>query len=78
MKIEGRDAAARRDEDGAGCDVTVMHRPYTDKRGYPAAELLIVKVDMAAPAPGAPPVPDPCPRGVAIATVAVKRMPAAP
>jgi serine/threonine-protein kinase len=78
MKIEGRDAAARRDEDGAGCDVTVMHRPYTDKRGYPAAELLIVKVDMAPPPPGAPPVPDPCPRGIAIATTAVKRMPAAP
>jgi hypothetical protein len=78
MTIEGREAAARRDEDGAGCDVTVVHRPYTDKRGYPAAELLIVKLDLAAPAPGAPPVPDPCPRGVAIATTAVKRLPAAP
>jgi hypothetical protein len=74
MKIEGRDAAARRGEDGAGCDVTVVHRPYTDKRGYPSAELLIVKVDLAAP----PPPPDPCPRSIAIATVAVKRMPAAP
>jgi eukaryotic-like serine/threonine-protein kinase len=68
MRIAGRDAAARADADGAGCDVTVMHRPYTDKRGYPSAELLIVKVDQAGP------VADPCARGIAIATVAVERL----
>jgi hypothetical protein len=72
MKIAGRDAAVRKDEDGAGCDVTVMHRPYTDKRGYPSAELLIVKVDHA------PPVADPCAKANAIAKVAVGRLPAAP
>jgi eukaryotic-like serine/threonine-protein kinase len=72
MRIAGRDAAARADADGAGCDVRVMQRPYTDKRGYPSGELLVVKVDQAAP------VADPCARGVAIATVAVERLPAAP
>jgi len=72
LKIAGRDAAARKDEDGAGCDVTVMHRPYTDKRGYPSGELLVVKVDQAAP------VPDPCAKGIAVATKAVERLPAAP
>jgi hypothetical protein len=72
MTIEGREAAARRDEDGAGCDVTVVHRPYTDKRGYPAAELLIVKLDHAAP------IADACAGAVAIATVAVERLPATP
>jgi hypothetical protein len=82
VQIAGREAAARRDEDGGGCDVQILHRPYTDKRGYPSGELLIVKVDMAAPAPPpAPPparVPDPCIRGVAIATAAVERLPPAP
>jgi serine/threonine-protein kinase len=72
IRIAGRDAATRADADGAGCDVRVLHRPYTDKRGYPSAELLIVKVDHAAP------VTNPCARGVAIATVAVGRLPAAP
>ncbi len=72
MRIAGRDAAGRADEDGAGCDVRVMHRPYTDRRGYPSGELLIVKVDEAAP------VTDPCAKGIAIATVAVERLPAAP
>ena len=51
--------------------MTVMHRPYTDKRGYPSAELLVVKVDLA------PPVPDPCAKGIAVATAAVKRLPPA-
>jgi eukaryotic-like serine/threonine-protein kinase len=83
VQIEGHEAAARKDEDGAGCDVQILHRPYTDKRGYPSAELLIVKVDLAAPpppAPGAAParLPDPCARAVAVATAAVKRLPAAP
>jgi serine/threonine-protein kinase len=81
-RIVGRDGAARPDADGAGCDVRVVHRPYTDRRGYPSGELLIVKVDQAAPvpAPGAGParLPDPCVRGVAIATAAVERLPAAP
>jgi hypothetical protein len=49
-----------------------MHRPYTDRRGYPSGELLIVKVDEAVP------VADPCTKAVAIATVAVERLPAAP
>jgi hypothetical protein len=73
VKIAGRDATTRVDADGAGCDVTVLHRPYTDKRGYPAAELLSVKVDQ----PGAR-VANPCARAVAIATVAVERLPPAP
>jgi hypothetical protein len=72
VRIAGREGAARPDAADAGCDVRVMHRPYTDRRGYPSGELLIVKVDQAAP------VPDPCARGVAIATVAVERLPAAP
>jgi hypothetical protein len=72
MRIAGREAAARVDADGAGCDVTVVHRPYTDKRGYPAAELLIVKLDHAAP------IADACAGAVAIATVAVERLPATP
>jgi eukaryotic-like serine/threonine-protein kinase len=71
MKIAGRDAAARADQDGAGCDVTVLHRPYTDPRGKPLDELLIVMVDQLNP------VPDPCAGAVAIATVAVGRLPAA-
>ncbi len=70
MQVAGREAAARKDADGAGCDVTVVHRPYTDKRGYPSAELLVVKVDQAVP------VPDPCAKGIAVATAAVKRLPA--
>jgi hypothetical protein len=70
IQVAGRQAFARKDEDGAGCDVTVVHRPYTDKRGYPSAELLVVKVDLA------PPVPDPCAKGIAVATAAVKRLPA--
>ena len=52
--------------------MTSRHRSYTDKRRYPSDELLIVKVDQANR------VADPCRRGVAIATVAVKRLPAAP
>jgi hypothetical protein len=72
VQIAGREAAARVDEDGAGCDVIVPHRAYTDKRGYPSNELLIVKVDQAVR------VADPCRRGVAIATVAVERLPPAP
>jgi hypothetical protein len=72
MKIAGRDAAAKPDPDGAGCDVTVLHRPYTDPSGKPLDELLIVTVDQVNPEP------DPCARAVAIATVAVKRLPAAP
>jgi hypothetical protein len=71
IQVAGREAAARKDEDGAGCDVTVVHRPYTDKRGYPSAELLVVKVDQAVP------VPDPCIKGIAVATAAVKRLPPA-
>jgi hypothetical protein len=69
-RIAGRDAAARADADGAGCDVRVVHRPYTDERGYPSAELLVVKVDQAAP------IADPCVPALAIATVAVERLPA--
>jgi eukaryotic-like serine/threonine-protein kinase len=72
IRIAGRDAAARADQDGAGCDVTVLHRPYTDRRGYPSGEMLSVKVDQAAR------VRDPCVLGIAIATVAVERLPAAP
>jgi serine/threonine-protein kinase len=72
VRIAGREAAARADADGAGCDVRVVHRPYTDRRGYPSGELLIVKVDEAVP------VADPCTKAVAIATVAVERLPAAP
>jgi eukaryotic-like serine/threonine-protein kinase len=71
MKIAGRDAAARPDQDGAGCDVTVLHRPYTDPSGKPLAELLIVTVGDPNPAP------DPCARAVAIATFAAGRLPAA-
>jgi hypothetical protein len=71
MQVAGHEAAARKDDDGGGCDVTVVHRPYTDKRGYPSAELLVVKVDLA------PPVPDPCAKGIAVATAAVKRLPPA-
>jgi hypothetical protein len=72
MRIAGRDAAARADQDGAGCDVTVLHRPYTDRRGYPSGEMLSVKVDQAAR------VRDPCVLAIAVATVAVQRLPATP
>ena len=72
MQIAGRDAAARADQDGAGCDVTVQHRAYTDPSGSPADELLIVKADQATP------VADPCAQAVAIATVAVEHLPAMP
>jgi hypothetical protein len=70
VRIAGREAAARADADGAGCDVRVLHRTYTDRRGYPSGELLIVKVDEAAP------VVDPCAKGIAVATVAAERLPA--
>jgi hypothetical protein len=72
MQIAGRQAAAKVDTDGLGCDVTILHRTYTDPGGKPSDELLIVKVDQTAR------VADPCARAVAIATVAVKRLPAAP
>jgi eukaryotic-like serine/threonine-protein kinase len=72
MKIAGRDAAARPDPDSAGCDVTVLHRPYTDPSGKALDELLVVTVDQPNP------VPDPCGRAVAIAKFAVGRLPAAP
>ncbi len=72
IKVAGRDAASRPAEDGVGCDVTVRHRAYTDQRGYPSDELLIVKVDHASR------VTNPCARSVAIATVAVERLPAVP
>jgi hypothetical protein len=71
MRIAGRDAAARKNADGDWCEVQILHRPYTDRRGYPSAELLIVKVDQAAP------VADPCAPGVAIAKVAVAHLPGA-
>jgi hypothetical protein len=71
-RIAGRDAASRADQDGAGCDVTVLHRAYTDPSGDPADELLIVKADQATR------VADPCARAVAIATVAVEHLPAMP
>jgi eukaryotic-like serine/threonine-protein kinase len=72
MKIAGRDAAAKVDGDGLGCDVTVLHRPYLAPDGRPSDELLIVKVDQATR------VANPCTRAIAIATVAVERLPAAP
>jgi hypothetical protein len=72
MRIAGRDAAALADQDGAGCDVTVLYRSYTDPSGDPADELLIVKVDQATR------IADPCAQGVAVATVAVEHLPAAP
>lgn len=72
IRIAGHDAAARPDQDGAGCDVTILHRSYTDPSGDPTDELLIVKVDQARR------VADPCVQGVAIATVAVEHLPAAP
>ncbi|MGH8966471.1 MAG: hypothetical protein ACRDXB_14260, partial [Actinomycetes bacterium] len=71
-QIAGHEATSRKDEDGNGCDVSVVHRSYTDRRGYPASELLTVKVDQAVP------VPDPCVLGVEVATVAAERLPAAP
>jgi eukaryotic-like serine/threonine-protein kinase len=72
MQIAGREAAARVDGDGFGCDVTILHRPYTDPDGKPSDELLIVKVDQATR------VANPCTRAIAIATAAVERLPAAP
>jgi eukaryotic-like serine/threonine-protein kinase len=72
VRIAGRDAATRPDVDGAGCDVTILHRPYTDPDGKPGDELLIVKVDQPVR------VPDPCALGVTVATAAVERLPAAP
>jgi hypothetical protein len=72
IQVAGREAASRADADGVGCDVTVRHRSYTDQRGYPSDELLIVKVDQAQR------VANPCTRAVAIATAAVERLPAAP
>jgi eukaryotic-like serine/threonine-protein kinase len=72
MQIAGRQAAAKADADGLGCDVTIVHRTYTDPDGKPSDELLLVKVDQAAR------VADPCARAIAIATVAVRRLPAAP
>ncbi|GAA5134364.1 protein kinase domain-containing protein [Pseudonocardia adelaidensis] len=72
IKIAGRDAAARPDDDRAGCDVTILHRPYTEPGGKPGDELLLVKVDHPAP------LPDPCAQAVAIAKVAVDHLPAAP
>ncbi len=72
MQIAGREAAAKVDGDGLGCDVTILHRPYTDPAGKPSDELLIVKVDQATR------VANPCTRAIAIATVAVERLPAAP
>lgn len=71
VKIAGRDAATRPDEDRAGCDITIRHRPYTEPGGKPGDELLIVKVDQPLP------VPDPCALGVTVATAAVERLPAA-
>ncbi|WP_142061487.1 protein kinase domain-containing protein [Pseudonocardia kunmingensis] len=72
MELAGRDAATRPDEDRAGCDVTILHRPYTEPGGKPRVELLLVKVDHPAP------IPDPCAQAVAVAEVAVNRLPAAP
>lgn len=72
VQIAGHEAAARVDDDGGGCDVTVLYRSYTDSRGDPSDELLIVKVDQATR------VADPCRQAVAITTVAVGRLPAAP
>jgi eukaryotic-like serine/threonine-protein kinase len=72
VKIAGHDAASRPDEDRAGCDVTILHRPYTEPGGNPADELLLVKVDHPAP------VPDPCTQAIEIAEVAVDRLPAVP
>ena len=71
-QIAGRDAVVDPDEDAAGCDVTVLHRSYLDRRGAPSDELLNVEVE------GVPGVGDVCALTTAVATVAVERLPAAP
>jgi eukaryotic-like serine/threonine-protein kinase len=71
-RIAGHDAAVERDEDGSGCDVTVLHRSYADPRGDQSDELLNVEVDQPEP------VADPCVQAIAVATVAVGRLPATP
>ncbi|MGI9003380.1 MAG: hypothetical protein ACR2GH_17265 [Pseudonocardia sp.] len=69
IRIAGRAAAFRRDDERE-CDVTVLHRPYTDPRGNRSTELLIVEVAQASP------VPDPCPAATQVATAAAERLPA--
>jgi eukaryotic-like serine/threonine-protein kinase len=71
-RIVGRDAAVEADGDGFECDVTILHRSYIDQFGNPYSELMEVEVRQSRP------VADPCPQAVAIATVAVERLPAAP
>jgi eukaryotic-like serine/threonine-protein kinase len=71
-RIAGRDAAVESEGDGLECDVTILHRTYIDQFGNPYSELMDVEVRQPEP------VADPCPQAVAVATVAVERLPAAP
>jgi serine/threonine-protein kinase len=72
VRIAGRDAAARPDQDGLGCDLTIVHRSYTPPGESPLDELLIVKVDDPVRAP------DPCALGTEVATVAAEHLPGRP
>jgi len=70
-QIAGRDAVVQPDDEVDECDVSILHRPYLDPRGDPSDELLNVDVE-------AEQVADRCGLAVAVATVAVERLPAAP
>jgi hypothetical protein len=70
-QIAGRDAVVQPDDDVNECDVSVLHRSYLDPRGDPSDELLNVEVEAGQEV-------DRCGLAVAVATVAVERLPAAP
>jgi hypothetical protein len=68
LAADERDRARKRLRAEAG----ILHRSYIDQFGNPYSELMEVEVRQSRP------VADPCPQAVAIATVAVERLPAAP
>jgi hypothetical protein len=69
-RIAGRDAVVRLDDDASQCDVSVLHRSYLDPRGDPSDELLNVEVEVEQEV-------DRCALAIAVAMVAVERLPAA-
>jgi hypothetical protein len=66
-RIAGRDAAVLPDDDRTGCEITILHRSYIDQFGYPYSELLVVEIDLPAPAE------DPCAQALNIAELAAEQ-----